>query len=70
MDIRTGDIIEMKKKHPCGSARFTVLRIGMDFRIKCLGCGHELMLPRSKCEKNIKKIEPSTEKGEPNAGKA
>ena len=56
MDVRLGDILLMKKKHPCGSDSFTVLRIGMDFRIKCDGCGHEVMVPRSKAEKNIKKI--------------
>ena len=46
----------MKKKHPCGADTFTVTRIGMDFKIKCDGCGHEVMLPRVKCEKNIKKV--------------
>lgn len=56
MDVRLGDRLQMKKKHPCGSDSFTVLRIGMDFRIKCDGCGHEVMVPRSKAEKNIKKI--------------
>ena len=56
MDVWIGDILEMKKTHPCGSNRFTVLRIGMDFRLKCEGCGHELMLPRSKAEKNIRKV--------------
>lgn len=56
MDVRTQDILIMKKKHPCGSNEFTVLRSGMDFRIKCMGCGREVMLPRSKAEKNIKKI--------------
>ena len=56
MDVRLGDRLQMKKMHPCGSDSFTVLRIGMDFRIKCDGCGHEVMVPRSKAEKNIKKI--------------
>ena len=56
MDVRLGDKLLMKKKHPCGSDSFTVLRIGMDFRIKCDGCGHEVMVPRNKIEKNIKKI--------------
>lgn len=56
MDVRVKDVIKMKKPHPCGSYEFTVLRIGMDFKIKCNGCGHEVMLPRLKCEKNIKKI--------------
>lgn len=56
MDINVGDSIMMKKKHPCGSTTFTVLRIGMDFRIRCEGCGHEVMLPRKTVEKSIKKI--------------
>lgn len=56
MDIRVGDIITMKKKHPCGCNRFTVLRIGADFRIKCLECGREVMLERVKVEKNIRKL--------------
>lgn len=54
MDIRVGDRLIMKKKHPCGSDAWTVLRVGMDFRLRCDGCGHELMLPRSKAEKAIK----------------
>lgn len=56
MDIQVGDKLLMKKKHPCGESTFTVTRIGMDFKIKCDGCGHEIMLPRVKCEKSIKKV--------------
>jgi len=56
MDVRIGDILTMKKKHPCGSDMWTVLRIGADFKMRCNGCGHEIMNPRSKVEKNIKKI--------------
>ena len=56
MDVQVGDILEMKKPHPCGSRRFLVLRSGMDFKIRCTGCGHEVMGPRVKAEKNIKKI--------------
>lgn len=56
MDVRLGDILLMKKKHPCGCDRFSVQRIGADFRIKCVGCGREVMLERVKVEKNIKKI--------------
>ena len=61
MDVRVGDILLMKKPHPCGENRFTVLRVGMDFRIRCLSCGREVMVPRAKVEKNKKKIlrEPS-----------
>lgn len=56
MDVQVGDVLVMKKPHPCGAAQFTVGRIGMDFRIRCCGCGHEVMVPRAKVEKNIKKI--------------
>ncbi len=56
MDVQVGDTILVKKPHPCGANQFLVLRIGMDFKIRCLGCGREVMLPRSKIEKNIKKI--------------
>lgn len=56
MDVRVGDIIQTKKPHPCGAQSFLVLRVGMDFRIRCTGCGHEVMLPRAKIERNIKKI--------------
>ena len=57
MDIQVGDKLMMKKEHPCGSREWLVLRVGMDFRMRCLGCGHEIMVPRSKIEKNIKHIE-------------
>lgn len=56
MDVRVHDVLRMKKPHPCGGYEFEVLRVGMDFRIRCRGCGREIMLPRRKCEKNIKKI--------------
>lgn len=56
MDIQVGDILEMKKKHPCGSTQFLCLRTGMDFRLKCTVCGHEVMVPRAKAEKSIKKV--------------
>lgn len=57
MDVRLGDTLYMKKPHPCGSSAFTVLRTGMDFRLRCNGCGREIMVVRSKAEKSIKKIE-------------
>ena len=63
MDVQVGDILVMKKEHPCGTKQWLVLRSGMDFRLRCQGCGHELMLPRSKAEKNIRQVErenPST----------
>jgi len=57
MDIRVGDILSLKKQHPCGSNKWKTLRIGADFKLKCLGCGHEIMTPRAKIEKYIKAIE-------------
>ena len=56
MEILVGDILEMKKAHPCGSSRWEILRVGMDIKLRCLGCGHELMVPRSKAEKSIRRI--------------
>ncbi len=56
MDINIGDMITLKKAHPCGSFDWEVLRTGIDFRIKCQGCGHLVMIPRVKLEKNIKKV--------------
>ena len=56
MDLQVNDIAELKKEHPCGSKRWQVLRVGMDFKIRCTGCGREVMLPRAKIEKNIKKV--------------
>ena len=56
MNIQVGDRVEMKKTHPCGGKSFEILRVGMDFKIKCESCGREVMVPRNKIEKNIKKI--------------
>ena len=61
MDIHVGDVLELNKQHPCGSREWQVLRVGMDFKLKCAGCGHELMLPRSKAEKSVKKIKRNGE---------
>ncbi len=66
MDIRLGDILVMKKAHPCGQRQWKVLRTGMDFRLKCLGCGHEVLLPRVKAEKNIKSVLREPEQAEKN----
>lgn len=57
MNVKVGDRLEMKKSHPCGGKEFLVLRVGMDFKIRCTKCGHEVMVPRNKIEKNIKKIQ-------------
>ena len=56
MDLKIGDKVEMKKAHPCGATIWEVVRIGADIKIKCTGCGHEIMNPRVKVEKCIKKI--------------
>lgn len=57
MDIQVGDILTMKKEHPCGSKQWEVLRTGADFRLRCCGCGHKVMGPRSKFEKNICQVQ-------------
>jgi len=56
VDIKVGDLITVKKQHPCGGNTFEVLRIGMDFKIKCCTCGREIMLPRQKVEKSIRTV--------------
>lgn len=56
MNFSIGDIVQMKKSHPCGENRWEILRTGIDFRIKCLECGHLVMLSRTKFEKGVKKI--------------
>lgn len=56
MKAAVGDRVEMKKQHPCGGRVFTVLRVGMDFKLRCETCGREVMAPRNKIEKNIKRI--------------
>ena len=61
MDVRLGDVLLMKKPHPCGGREWDVLRIGMDFRLRCRTCGREMMGPRGKAEKAIKKIIRETE---------
>ena len=57
MNIEVGDVLLMKKEHPCGSKEWQVLRVGMDFKLRCNGCGREMMVPRSKAEKSIKQIQ-------------
>lgn len=56
MDIQAGDRLTLKKPHPCGSTDWEVLRTGADFRLKCAGCGHQIMSPRRQVEKKIRKI--------------
>jgi hypothetical protein len=61
MEIQVGDILTMKKAHPCGDKRWLVVRTGADLRLRCLGCGHEVMTPRFKAEKNIRSIQKAIE---------
>ena len=56
MSVQVGERVEMKKPHPCGGKTFEILRVGIDFKIRCLTCGREVMVPRKKIEKNIRKI--------------
>ena len=56
MEINVGDVVKMKKAHPCGSYEWEVLRIGADFRLRCLGCDHQIMIARRMMEKNIREI--------------
>lgn len=55
-NFELGDIVEMKKQHPCGEKNFEIIRTGADIKIKCTGCGRIIMIPRSKFQKGAKKI--------------
>ena len=61
MSYHIGDVVQMKKDHPCGGKEWEILRVGMDFRIKCITCSHMVMLPRTKFEKSVKKVIKSSE---------
>lgn len=54
MDFKVGEVIQMKKAHPCGENRWEIQRVGMDFRLKCLKCGRGIMVPRRLVEKNFR----------------
>ncbi len=56
MEYEVGDIVKLKKKHPCGSFDWEILRVGADFRLKCTGCGHQIMLARRQVEKSTKQL--------------
>lgn len=56
MDISVGDVLKLKKPHPCGGFEWEVLRVGADFRVKCLNCGRQVMIARRLLEKNIREI--------------
>ncbi|MBQ6322971.1 MAG: DUF951 domain-containing protein [Lachnospiraceae bacterium] len=61
LQIETGDTLKLKKKHPCGSDLWEVLRLGSDLKLRCQGCGRTLMLPRYQVEKNLKELIPKEE---------
>ncbi|MFQ7311953.1 MULTISPECIES: DUF951 domain-containing protein [Sellimonas] len=61
VNFEVGDTIKMKKKHPCGSYEWEILRVGADFRLKCKGCGHQIMIARKLVEKNTKEIQKKLE---------
>lgn len=54
MQFELGQIVKLKKKHPCGCYEWEILRVGADFRLRCLGCDHQVMLPRTTVERNLK----------------
>ncbi len=56
MELEVGQIVKMRKKHPCGSDEWEILRVGADFRLKCLGCGRQIMQKRVLVEKSIKSV--------------
>lgn len=58
MDFEVGQLVEMKKPHPCGENRWEILRVGMDFRLRCMGCGRQVMVPRKVVEKKAKRTSP------------
>ena len=61
MEYNIGDIVRLKKKHPCGSFEWEILRVGADFRLKCMGCEHQIMIARKLVEKNTKEIKKRLE---------
>ena len=62
MDIHVNDVLKMKKAHPCGSQEWEILRVGADFRLKCMGCGHQVMTERKMVEKNARGLTKAAEK--------
>lgn len=59
-----GDIVKLKKPHPCGSSQWEILRVGADFRLKCTGCGHQIMVPRKLVEKNTRGLQKREKESE------
>jgi hypothetical protein len=61
LNYEVGDVVRLKKPHPCGSFEWEILRVGMDFRLKCVGCGHMIMVPRKTVEKSTKELKKQEE---------
>ncbi|WP_243387215.1 DUF951 domain-containing protein [Bacillus kexueae] len=55
-EFELNDVVEMKKPHPCGENRWKIIRMGMDIRIKCEGCGHSVLMPRREFARKLKKV--------------
>lgn len=62
MEYNVGDVVTLKKPHPCKSNDWEIMRVGADFRLKCMGCGHQIMISRKLVEKNTKKIRKKLDK--------
>ncbi len=60
-NFNLGDVVEMKKQHPCGTNQFEIIRVGADIKIKCVGCGRIVMIPRNKFQKDAKRVIAKTE---------
>lgn len=60
-NYEVGDIVKLKKQHPCGSAEWEILRVGADFRLKCMGCEHQIMIARTQVVKNTKELRKASE---------
>lgn len=63
-EFQLGDVVQMKKPHPCGSNEMEIIRMGMDIRVKCVGCKHSVLIPRAHFEKKLKKVLRSAEVNE------
>lgn len=62
MEFEVGDIVKLKKQHPCGAFEWEILRVGADFRLKCIGCGRQVMVTRKLVEKNARSLKKKDEK--------
>ena len=68
-NYEVGDVVTMKKQHPCGSKEWEILRVGADFRLKCMGCGHQIMIARKLVEKNTRGLLKASGEKNSSAGK-